>query len=44
MQSVSLCGDGYESNGPLSTDGREECDDGNFEDDDGCASECTVED
>jgi len=42
-QSVNLCGDGYESNGPLGTDGREECDDGNNINGDGCSSTCTVE-
>ena len=43
MQSVSLCGDGYESNGPSQTDAREECDDGNNISGDGCSSTCTIE-
>ena len=52
QQSVDLCGDGYESNGPYdqwdtsvytSKDTREECDDGNNDDLDGCSSTCTVE-
>lgn len=50
-QAVDLCGDGYESNGPYdqwdtglyTKDSREECDDGNNRDGDGCSSTCTVE-
>jgi len=50
-QPVYLCGDGYESNGPYdqwdtslyTKDLREECDDGNNIDGDGCSSTCKVE-
>lgn len=50
-QTVDLCGDGYESNGPYdqwdtstyTKDSREECDDGNNDDDDGCMADCTVQ-
>ena len=40
---VNLCGDGIQSNGPLNTDGREECDDGNTVSGDGCSSTCKIE-
>jgi len=51
QQSVDLCGDGYESNGPYdqwdtsvyTKDTREYCDDGNNNDGDGCSSTCVVE-
>ena len=51
-QPVDLCGDGYESNGPYDQwdtalypdkDTREECDDGNNVDGDGCSHDCKVE-
>jgi len=51
-QSVDLCGDGYESNGPYdqwdtgvypTKDDREECDDGNIDPGDGCDENCRIE-
>lgn len=40
---INVCGDGYQSNGPDNLDGREECDDGNNIDGDGCSSTCRIE-
>jgi cysteine-rich repeat protein len=51
QQPINLCGDTFESNGPYDQwdasnnpkDDREECDDGNNIDGDGCSSTCKVE-
>lgn len=51
QQPVNLCGDGYESNGPYleagwtggAKDNREQCDDGNNNNGDGCSSTCQIE-